>query len=131
MPQPEIPKDDKKYFREIAVGWKQLGKERPPGLISRSEYRRMMRDLSSGYPVIKVLLMKFIDYVCIIGDIVWIIEGKQKLNPESIRQIMEYYDLFIEDNPIFEVRKAIVCEEANLEHERTCRENKIEVLSLR
>jgi hypothetical protein len=131
LPQPEIPKDDKKYFREIAVGWKRLGKERPQGLISRSEYRGMMRDLSSGYPVIKVLLMKFIDYVCIIGDMAWIIEGKQKLNPEAIRQIMEYYDLFIEDNPTFEVRKAIVCEETNHEHESTCKENNIEVFSLR
>ena len=59
------------------------------------------------------------------------IEGKQKSTPEAIRQIMEYYDLFIEDNPIFEVRKAIVCEDTNPKHESTCRENNIEVFSLR
>ncbi|MHC1611386.1 MAG: hypothetical protein ACXQTW_07345, partial [Candidatus Methanospirareceae archaeon] len=79
----------------------------------------------------KVGQMNFIDYVCIIGDIAWIIEGKQKLNPEPIRQIMGYYDLFIEDYPTFEVRKAIVCEETNPKYERICRENNIEVFSLR
>ncbi|MEA2075576.1 MAG: hypothetical protein U9O85_07575 [Euryarchaeota archaeon] len=137
LPQPELPREDKTYFREITVGWKKLGvRYRPGSLIEKGYFNRILRrELSRprpyGYGALKPGLLKFVDYVAIIGDIAWIIEGKKKLNPESIRQIMEYYDLFIEDNPIFEVRKAIVCEEANLEHERTCRENKIEVFSLR
>ncbi len=114
LPQPEIPREDKNYFREIATGWKQLGIDRD-GLISKKELRQM----------------KFIDYVCIIGDTALIIEGKQKLNPEAIKQIKEYYNLFVDDNPTIKVKKAIVCEEANSKLKDGCRKNNIEVFSLR
>lgn len=114
LPQPEIPREDKKYYREIATGWKQLGIDRD-GLISKKELSKL----------------RFIDYVCIIEDTAWIIEGKQKLNPEAIKQIKEYYNLFVDDNPTLKVKKAIVCEEANSKLKDVCRENNIEVFSLR
>lgn len=92
--------------------------------------KELSRPKPQGYGFLKPS-PKFVDYAVIIGDIAWIIEGKRNLNLGAIRQIMGYYDLFIEDNPIFEVRKAIVCEETNLKHESTCKENKIEVFTLR
>jgi len=137
LPQPELPREDKNYSREITVGWRRLGTEYHPGeLISKWQFfkgglkKELSRQRPNGYGFLKPS-PKFIDYVVIIGDIAWVIEGKRKLNPEAIRQIMEYYDLFIEDNPIFKVWKAIVCEETNPTHESTCRENNIEVFSLR
>ncbi|MHC1611615.1 MAG: hypothetical protein ACXQTW_08525, partial [Candidatus Methanospirareceae archaeon] len=93
LPQPEIPKEDKKYHREITVGWKRLGIEPYSKMIDQGEYNGMRGDLierltGRGDSLIiamqKVGQMNFIDYVCIIGDIAWIIEGKQKLNPEPI-----------------------------------------------
>lgn len=114
LPQPEIPRGDKNYFREIATGWKKLGIYRD-GLISKKELSKL----------------RFIDYVCKIGETAWIIEGKQKLNPEAIKQIKEYYNLFVDDNPTLKVKKAIVCEEANSKLKDVCRENNIEVFSLR
>ncbi len=114
LPQPEIPKEDKNCFREIATGWKKLGIDRD-GLISKKELSKL----------------QFIDYICIIEDTAWIIEGKQKLDPESIKQIKEYYNLFVDDNPTIKVKKAIVCEEANSKLRDVCRKNNIEVFSFR
>lgn len=132
LPQPEMPRDGKIYFREITVGWKKLGMEYHLGnLIDIWNLNLLWRERSRRYGFLRSNSLKRIDYVVRTGNIAWIIEGKQKLNLEAIRQIMEYYDLFTEDNPIYEVRKAIVCEETNPTHESTCRENNIEVFSLR
>jgi hypothetical protein len=114
LPQPEIPREDKNYFREIATGWKQLGIDRD-GLIIKKKLNKLLS----------------IDYVCIIEDTAWIIEGKQKLNPESIKKIEEYYNLFVDDNPTIKVKKAIVCEEAKSKLKDVCRKNDIEVFSFR
>jgi len=115
LPQPEIPQEDKNYLREIATGWKQLGINRD-GLISKKKLPKLLS----------------IDYVCIIGDIAWIIEGKPKIDPKSIKQINKYHDLFEDDNPTIKVvKKAIVCEEASSKLRDVCRIDNIEVFSFR
>lgn len=133
LPQPEIPREDKEYFQEVVIGWRRFLNMRAPfPFITKSEYQKYYkRKLSETHPVIRVLQMRFVDYVCVIGNLVWIIEGKQKLNSKSITQITDYYELFSEDYPTFKVKKAIVCEDTNPKYENICREEGIKVFSLR
>ncbi|MBA7473510.1 hypothetical protein ES707_08850 [subsurface metagenome] len=158
LPQPEIPYEDKFYVREVAVGWKKRGmaeyherylqdikqslkfndkKRRTAsirsGMITVYDLRsHLQKELAAVYGFMAPSSLKFIDYVCIASDeAVWLIEGKRKLDPKSIDQILEYQRLFKEDDPDLTVKVAIVCEETNPRHEQTCQENGIEVFCMR
>jgi len=161
LPEPEVPKGEKYYFREIAVGWSVLNirfnfkedlgdfveralesltneklkelfkKDVELNLIDRYILDKVAKkELAAKYPVINVLLLKYIDYVCIIGDTAWIMEGKKKLNFEAIGQVNVLSHLFSKDYPQFSVRKAIVCEEGDPLIEDYCKEFGIEVFLL-
>jgi len=156
LPQPEIPREDKYYLREITAGWKALDIECNPeyekyaenilrrlsgeakrtfkkvvdlNLVDRDWFNKLLRrDLSRRYGFMLPGLLKFIDYVCIIGESVWVIEGKGKLTYEAIGQVVVYSELLIKDNSTFsKVKKAIVCEETDPLLEGVCKTNDIEV----
>jgi hypothetical protein len=126
LPQPEIPSFNKKYMREIAVGWVNCGMKDDIPKITDKSGRRILafvernyynswlkKSLSQKYGFLKPSGMQFIDYVCVINDgPVWIIEGKRTLTKEAIAQISRYYELFTKDYPEFTVKKSIVCEES-------------------
>lgn len=158
LPQPEIPSEDKFYIREVAVKWNRSGMAEylekdsiNAGRLFSLNYKKkgdaavrfrlftfieirssLQKMLAAIYGFGASNSLKFIDYVCIAGnEVVWLIEGKRKLNPESIDQILEYHRLFQEDYPNVPVRVAIVCEETNPAHEQTCQENGIEVFHMR
>ena len=90
-------------------------------------YAIAKKELAAKYPVIKILSLKYIDYVCIIGNTAWIMEGKKKLNFEAIGQVNVLSHLFSKDYPQFYVRKAIVCEEKDPLIEDYCKEFDIEI----
>ncbi|RLI76236.1 hypothetical protein DRP05_13270 [Archaeoglobales archaeon] len=160
LPQPELPKECKYYFREVAVGWKVLKidfnlkrdwselkvvlngldnekkdilrKQVELNLIDRVMYDKMIKwILTNRYPIIKLNLLKFVDYICIVGNnTAWIIEGKEKLNYEAIGQVGVYSCLFSKDYPQFTVKKAILCEESDPLLESCCKEFGIAVFVL-
>lgn len=157
LPQPEVPEENKYYFREIAVGWKALSmefnlKEELSDFVERALKRLnskasdlfrkqvelnfidritfdkiIKKELVYKYPPIKLNLLKFIDYVCVIGNTAWIIEGKRVLNYEAVGQVNVYSYLFSKDYPQFSIRKAIVCKESDPLIEQYCREFDIKV----
>ena len=132
LPEPDIPPDDKEYYREVTVGWRTyLGIDAPIPFVMRDEYRKMMYSLSDRYPVYPTLKMKFIDFVCIIGDRAWVIEGKRILSKSAIDQVEKYYILFARDYPQFNVKKAIVCEDLNPKYIEICKQKGIEVFCMR
>jgi len=158
LPQPEVPRENKYYFREIAVGWKALDmkfnlKKELSDFVERAlekldgKYRELFekqvelnlidritlnkivkKELADRYPAIKPSLLKFIDYVCIVENTAWIIEGKKKLNYEAIGQVNVLSYLFSNDYPQFSVKKAIVCEESDPLIEDYCEEFDIKVM---
>ncbi len=152
LPQPEVTKENKYYFREIAVGWKCLNmkfnlkeelsdfvegglkklngkikelfkKQVELNFVDRITFDKIVKkEVASKYPAIKPNLLKFIDFVCIVKDTAWIIEGKSKLNYEAVGQVNVYSYLFSKDYPQFSVKKAIICEESDPLIENYCKE---------
>lgn len=149
LPENEIPRDEKDWFREIAVGFKRLGMEKPDlaesyrraeekiedeilkcilrkqqelGLIDYDLYRSIaQKDWSGKYGFLDPSLIQSIDYVCVIGKRAWILEGKKDPNHEAIGQVLVYSDLFKEDYPMFEeIKMGIVCKEPSPLNEPTC-----------
>lgn len=85
------------------------------------------KELAIKRPVIKLLPLKYIDYVCIIGNTAWVMEGKKKLNFEAVGLVNVLSYLFSEDYPQFSIRKAIVCKESDSLTENYCKEFGIEI----
>lgn len=89
LPEKEIPRNEKKWFREIAVGFNRLGMKRP------DFYKGIdQKELSREYGFISSGLLQSIDYVCIIGKRAWVLEGKKDPNHAAIGQVLVYKDLF-------------------------------------
>ncbi len=149
LPENEIPRDEKDWFREIAVGFNRLGMKKPDlsesyrraeekikdenikhilrkqqklGLIDFDLYKGIaQREWSGNYGFFRPSLIQSIDYVCIIGKRAWVLEGKKDPNHEAIGQVLVYSDLFKEDYPMFEeIKMGIVCKEPSPLNEPTC-----------
>ena len=90
----------------------------------------MKKELATKYGALLPSLFKFIDYVCIIKDTAWIMEGKEKLNYEAIGQVLTYSYLFSIDYPQFKIKKAIICQENDPLLEEVCKNIDIEVFVL-
>lgn len=149
LPDKEIPRSEKEWFREIAVGFKRLGMEKPDlaesygrveeiikdenakhilrkqqelGLVDYDLYRSIaQREWSGKYGFLDPSLIQSIDYVCIIGKRAWVLEGKKDPNHAAVGQVIVYKDLFKEDYTMFEeVKIGIVCKEPSPLNELTC-----------
>jgi hypothetical protein len=150
LPENEIPRDEKEWFREIAVGFNRLGMEKPDlsesyrraaeEIIKDENIKRILRkqqqlklldsdlykkiaqkEWSRDYGFFRPSLIQSIDYVCIIGKRAWVLEGKDYPTHEAIGQVLGYKDLFKEDYPLFEeVKMGIVCKNPNPLNEPTC-----------
>ncbi len=128
-PRPDIPQEEKNYYREVAVGWVSLEMRSPFAFITKKELNSWLKaDLSREYGFMRPNGLKFIDYICETSDEIWIIEGKTKLNYKAIGQILTYSCLFSQDYSTQKpVRKAIVCEKIDHLLKNACKENGIEV----
>lgn len=149
LPEKEVPKNEKFWFREIVIGFIEAGvnredikREYKPELAERLEetlkrtyrkmcelnfvdrwwYQKIMKKIiSEKYGAYVSNLIKFIDYIVMVDDRVWIIEGKNKPSFEAIGQVLVYEDLFSKDYPGFEIRKGIICLEPDPLTEPTCK----------
>ena len=147
LPEKDIPKDKKFWFREIAVGFIEAGinredikREYKPEFDERFEghlkrtyrkmcelnlvdglwYQKIMKKIiSDKYGAYVSNLIKFIDYLVLIEDRVWIIEGKKEPNYEALGQVLIYEDLFSKDYPGFEIKKGVICIEPSPLNEPT------------
>ena len=130
-PRPDIPQEEKSYYREVAVGWIALEMRAPLTYITKRELNRWLKaDLSREYGFMRPNGLKFIDYICETPDEIWIIEGKSGLNYTSIGQILTYSNLFSQDYSTQKpIRKAIVCEKIDYLLKNACKENGIEVIA--
>jgi len=149
LPEKEIPRNEKEWFREIAIGFNRLDMEKPDltesyrraaeiirdenlkrilrkqedfGLLDFDLYKKIaQKEWSGNYGFFKPSLIQSIDYVCIIGKRAWVLEGKKDPNHEAIGQVLVYKDLFMEDYPMFEeVKVGMVCKESSPLNEPTC-----------
>ncbi len=151
LPENEIPRNEKEWFREIAVGFERLGMEKPDlsesyrraaeeiikdenvkrilrkqeglGLLDFDLYKKIaQKEWSGNYGFFRPSLIQSIDYACIIGRRAWVLEGKEDTTHEAIGQVLVYKDLFKEEYPIFEhVKMGIVSKTPNPLNEPTCR----------
>lgn len=155
LPEKHVLKERKFWFREIAVGFTEAGvdkediqREYEPKLEEpfeedlRKTYRKMcelnfvdiwwyrkvmQRRISEKYGPYVSSLIKFIDYLMVVEDRVWIIEGKERPNFGAIGQVLVGETLFSKDYPSFEIRKGIVCLERDLLNESTCEKFQISI----
>ncbi|MCD6572707.1 MAG: hypothetical protein J7K95_01260 [Thermoplasmata archaeon] len=130
-PCPDIPQEEKSYYREVAVGWISLGIVPPFAHVTREELNSWLRaDLSREYGFMRPSGLKYIDYMCETPEEIWIIEGKSKLDFKAIGQVLTYSFLFSQDYPTQKpIRKAIVCEEIDHLLKNACEGNGIEVMA--
>lgn len=131
FPRPDIPQEEKIYYREVAVGWVSLEMRTPFTYITRKELNGWLKaDLSREYGFMRPSGLKYIDYICETPDEIWIIEGKSVLNYKAIGQVLTYSFLFSQDYPTQKpIKKAIVCEKIDQLLESACEENDIEVIA--
>ncbi|MDI6859317.1 MAG: hypothetical protein QMC85_02355 [Methanocellales archaeon] len=137
LPEKEIPRDEKEWFKEIAVGFSRLEMEKPDlseyykraeerikdenikrimrklkevGLIDYDSFRGIVqREWSDKYGFLVPSLIQSIDFVCIVGKRAWILEGKKEPDHTAIGQVLVYKDLFEQDYPDFEEVKRELC----------------------
>ena len=154
LPLQEIPRENKVYLRQIAVGWKKLNMECNPkypasrefpgdankafqyqvksNLVDFVYYRKIMQqDLSAKYGFGTANRMKFVDFCCIIDGETWVLKGDRTLSKNAIRRINEYSDLFQEDHPGIIVNKGIVCDKSGPKNKNECERNDIVVFTIR
>jgi len=160
LPQPEVPREDKYYFREVAVGisrekeicerimhidfdanlkeiFKKINKFLDAHHRKQIELNLIDRHLlkiinwqPNQLGTFHPMFFKFIDYVCVVGETAWVIEGKRKLNYEAVGQVNVLSYHFSRDYPHFSVRKAIVCEESDPLIEEYCEKFNIAVFNV-
>ncbi len=158
LPEKEIPRNEKEWFREIAIGFSELGMEKPDlseaykeaeektddeairhvlkkqlelGLVDYNLFRSLLKgEWSEKYGFGPTGLIQSIDFVCVIGKKAWVLEGKKEPNHEAIGQALVYKDLFEKDYTDFEeVHMGIVCKEPHALNEPTARKLGISILS--
>ena len=149
FPEPEIEKEDKWWIREVALGFWRLGikkedirRDYDEGIAkrlsgeARRSYKKMceldiidgywyrkylQKELSWKYGFGKPLYILFADFLILVKDRFWLIEGKGNLNYEAIGQVLSYRYLLMEDNIEFKnIHMGIICNSGNPMLEPTC-----------
>ncbi|TKJ26293.1 MAG: hypothetical protein CEE41_02335 [Hadesarchaea archaeon B3_Hades] len=156
LPESGINRERKCWIREIVLGFKRLGIKKEDikrdfdSVVyekledeARKSYRKMcelkivdddwyksrlQKELSLKYGFGKPLYVVRADFLITVDKRAWILEGKEKLNYESIGQVLVYKDLLLEDYPeLEEIKMGIVCDEVDPILEKTCNKLNIEI----
>ncbi len=141
LPEPEIPKEEKKYIKGIVTGFRMLGMEVKDEdynkeevkkfgvkIITENWWNRLLSSIFHGkYGGLANFVLKA-DYMVISKNNVWILEGKENLNFEAIGQILTYKYMVEKDYPwLGKLKIGIVCMYGDEKLERVCKELGIEV----
>jgi hypothetical protein len=142
LPEPDVPREDKIWIREVATGFRYLGLNRytyglkswysPSGkrkvrVVTEYDYNQHLRKyLSEIYGFGRPSYLVYAD--CLVAsENNWVIEAKEKLNYESVGQVLIYKQLMEEDYPwLGNLKMGIVCSEG-YGVERSCERLGIEV----